>query len=81
MPALISFKVLRRSLQTSAVVGAVLVVINHFNIFRGEKITFQVLIQILLCFFVPLTVSLYSQISMMRSYHEQRQPEPGRQKR
>lgn len=78
MSALISCEVLRRSFRTSTVVGAVLVVVNHFNILQGAEVTLERLIQVLLCFLVPLAVSLYSQISIIRRYHEQRQPELGR---
>ncbi len=55
--------VLVKSAQVSLVVGVTLVLINHGGIFLGDTVTTNRLVQILLCFLVPFSVSLYSQIA------------------
>ncbi len=65
-------KVLTKALQVSLFVGIILVLINHAGILRGERITTNRFIQIVLCFIVPFVVSLYSQL------HAKRQSDQGR---
>lgn len=69
----VSHKVVMKALQVSLVVGTILVLINHGGILRGEIITTNRLIQIVLCFTVPFAVSLYSQLDAAR----QRQSDQG----
>ncbi len=57
--------VLAKSLRVAIVVGSALVVINHFDVFFGAYITPSRVLQIFLCYVVPFSVSLYSQVTMV----------------
>jgi hypothetical protein len=59
----ISRGILIKSVRVSAVVGTVLVLINHFGMFSAGYLTTTRIIQIILCYVVPFGVSFYSQIT------------------
>jgi hypothetical protein len=58
--------IVRRALQTSLIVGSVLVLINQSDIFWGNGLTIVRTNQIILCYVVPFIVSLYSQIQIIK---------------
>ncbi len=68
----VTYVVLIKSLQISLIVGTALVLINHYGIIFGDRITKSRFIQILMCFAVPFGVSLYSQLSAARQRQSDR---------
>lgn len=59
----LSAKIVQRSLKVSAVVGTILIVINHGEAVLARDIDTQRLIKMLLTYCVPYLVSTYSAVS------------------
>ena len=55
-------QVSRRAIRVALVVGTILNIINHYDLFLGQHFTLQILIQILLTYAVPYLVSTHGQI-------------------
>ncbi|MEX2525545.1 MAG: nitrate/nitrite transporter NrtS [Gammaproteobacteria bacterium] len=52
----------RQALRVALVVGTVLTIINHYDLFFGKPLTAKVLIQIMLTYTVPYLVSTHGQL-------------------
>ena len=59
--------VMQRSITTSLFVGSALALSNHYGLLFGEPVTTARFIQIILCYLIPLLVSMYSQCALLRS--------------
>jgi len=54
--------VMWRALKVALIVGTLLNIINHFDLFYGERLNLQTVIQIALTYIVPYFVSTHGQI-------------------
>lgn len=50
----------KRAIKVALVVGTILGIINHYDMFLYNTYTTRDIIQIIITYFVPFTVSLYS---------------------
>ncbi|PCI19081.1 MAG: hypothetical protein COB62_06010 [Piscirickettsiaceae bacterium] len=55
-------QIMWRALKVALIIGTLLNVINHFDVFYGESVNIQTVTQILLTYIVPYFVSTHGQI-------------------
>ncbi|MFD2031401.1 nitrate/nitrite transporter NrtS [Ancylobacter dichloromethanicus] len=60
----------RRAIFVSLVVGTVLNLINHYDVFLTQTLSSSVLVQMGLTYLVPYLVSTYSQVAAIMEAHQ-----------
>jgi len=63
--------ILRTSIKTSLVVGTVLTMINHGTNISNGHLDLNRIVQIFLCYLIPLFVALFSQFQMHHRLSDQ----------